>query len=130
MLRMMGKRRKKSIKPKNKILQVRNRQSNKKLLYQHGLEATGTLKFNHISGGTIEFPSIGFRAIPGNLTTNHWHFNSSMHSRYPDVIEVSFAVFYDDWCLFEKSVAGLELQNLLKETKKKDIQISQQVTTN
>lgn len=62
--------------------------------------------------------------VPGNLRTKHWHFNSSMHSGYPDVIEVSFAVFYDDWCLFEESAAGLRLQNLLKETKKRDIQIS------
>ncbi len=51
MLGMMKKHRKKSIRPKNKILQVRNRQSNKKLPYQHELEANGTLKFNYISGG-------------------------------------------------------------------------------
>lgn len=73
---------------------------------------------------------IGSRVILGNLITKHWHFNSSMHTMYPDVIEVSFSVFYDDWCLFEKSTAGLKLQNLLKETKKKDIQISQKAMIN
>lgn len=66
---------------------------------------------------------------PGNLRTMHWHFHSELNSSYPDVVEVSFAAFYDDWCLFEKSAAGLKLQSLLRETRKKDIQMSQKVTT-
>ena len=101
---------------------VPDERKKKQFSVQHEQTAKCTLKGDSLSSGGMIIDS---DLVLGNLRTDRWY----LHSNYPDVIKVSFAVFYDDWCKFQKLPAGLELQNLLAETRNKNIQMLRKENT-